>query len=164
MINEEIFFNNEIVKEIECLISLLNVKQREILNQMNNNVNLNPFMFQPNNMMNIPPMNLNQMNIEQPQIDIYKLNVVFESPKNIIVVQARYNETVSNIIKKYKEKSNDYNENFYIYNLKNLNNYDYMNYKLSDLGFKDKEKIQVSPIGSIKAGKIESIFHFEHIN
>ena len=66
LINEEIFINNEIKKESECLISLLNVKQKELLNQMNNNINLNPFMFQPNNMMNITPININQMNIEQP--------------------------------------------------------------------------------------------------
>ena len=60
LINEEIFINNEIKKESECLISLLNVKQKELLNQMNNNnINLNPFMFQPNNMMNIPPMTIN---------------------------------------------------------------------------------------------------------
>ena len=29
LINEEIFINNEIKKESECLISLLNVKQKE---------------------------------------------------------------------------------------------------------------------------------------
>ena len=157
LINQEIFINNEIKKESECLISLLNVKQKELLNQMNNNINLNPFMFQPNNMMNIPPMNMNQMNMGQPQIDINQLNVVFESLKKIIVVQAQYNETVFDIIKKYKEKSNDYNDNYYIYNLKVLNN---TNCTLSDLGFKDKEKIQVSPIGDVKAGKLKNIFHF----
>ena len=31
LINEEIFINNEIKKESECLISLLNVKQKRII-------------------------------------------------------------------------------------------------------------------------------------
>ena len=158
LINEEIFINNEIKKESECLISLLNVKQKELLNQMNNNINLNPFMFQPNNLMNIPPININQMNIEQPQINRNHLNIIFERetdvPKNI-VIRTQYNETVSNIIKKYQEKSNDYNDNFYLWDLKDLNNY--MNSTLSELKIKHLEKIHVSKKGNLIAGKSELI-------
>ena len=55
----------------------------------NNNINLNPFMFQHNNMMNIPPMNMNQMNIRQPQMNKYNLNIIFERendiPRNISI-------------------------------------------------------------------------------
>ena len=158
LINEEIFINNEIKKESECLISLLNVKQKELLNQMNNNINLNPLMFQPNNMMNIPPININQMNIEQPQINRNHLNIIFERetdvPKNI-VIRTQYNETVSDIIKKYQEKSNDYNDNFYLWDLKDLNNY--MNSTLSELKIKHLEKIHVSKKGNLIAGKSEWI-------
>ena len=158
LINEEIFINNEIKKESECLISLLNVKQKELLNQMNNNINLNPFMIQPNNIMNIPPMNINQMNIGQPQININKLNIMFErefdSPRTIVIA-AQNNETVSNIIKKYQEKSNDYNDNFYLWDLKDLNNY--MNSTLSELKIKHLEKIHVSKKGNLIAGKPEWI-------
>ena len=158
LINEEIFINNEIKKESECLISLLNVKQKELLNQMNNNINLNPFMFQPNNLMNIPPMNINQMNIGQPQININKLNIMFErefdSPR-IIVIKAHNNETVSNIIKKYQEKSNDNNDNFYLWNLKDLNNY--MDYTLSELKFANQNIIHVSKKDNVRAGKSEWI-------
>ncbi len=158
LINEEIFINNEIKKESECLISLLNVKQKELLNQMNNNINLNPFMFQPNNMMNIPPININQMNIGQPQINRNDLNIIFERetdiPKNI-VIRTQYKETVSDIIKKYQEKSNDYNDNFYLWDLKDLNNY--MNSTLSELKIKHLEKIHVSKKGNLIAGKLERI-------
>jgi len=158
LINEEIFINNEIKKESECLISLLNVKQKELLNQMNNNINLNPFMFQPNNMMNIPPININQMNIGQPQINRNDLNIIFERetdiPKNI-VIRTQYKETVSDIIKKYQEKSNDYNDNFYLWDLKDLNNY--MNSTLSELKIKHLEKIHVSKKGNLIAGKSEWI-------
>ena len=165
LINEEIFINNEIKKESECLISLLNVKQKELLNQMNNNINLNPFIFQPNNLMNIPPMNINQMNIGQPQININKLNIMFErefdTPRTI-VIEAQNNETVSNIIKKYQEKSNDNNDNFYLWNLKDLNNY--MNYTLSDLKLKNQNKIQVSRKCCVMAGKLESLFNCKSIN
>ena len=158
LINEEIFINNEIKKESECLISLLNVKQKELLNQMNNNINLNPFMFQPNNMMNIPPININQMNIGQPQINRNDLNIIFERetdfPKNI-VIRTQYKETVSDIIKKYQEKSNDYNDNFYLWNLKDLNNY--MNSTLSELKFANQSFIHVSKKGNVRAGKSEWI-------
>ena len=153
LINEEIFINNEIKKESECLISLLNVKQKELLNQMNNNnINLNPFMFQPNNMMNIPPMNMNQMNIGQKQINMNELNIIFErdcgTNKNILV-RTQSNETVSDIIKKYKEKSNDYNNNFYIWDNMDLKNY--MNSTLKELKIRHLGKIRVISKGNVKA-------------
>ena len=125
---------------------------------MNNNINLNPFIFQPNNMMNIPPMNINQMNIRQQQINMNKLNIIFErdwcTPRNI-VISTQYNETVSDIIKKYQEKSNDYNDNFYNWDLKDLNNY--MNSTLLELKIKHCEKIHVSKKGNLIAGKLERI-------
>ena len=48
LINQEIYINNEIKKESEFLNSLLNIKQNSLINPMNNNINFNPFIFQPN--------------------------------------------------------------------------------------------------------------------
>ena len=154
LINEEIFINNEIKKESECLISLLNVKQKEILNQMNNNINLNPFMFQPNNIMNIPPMNMNQMSMGQQnrmQNNVNTLdnnnneiiNVVFfqASTGNSFVIQSPLNDKVSEIILKYRERSNDSNDNRYCYFEKNLTNFS--NKTLSDMGFRNGNRITV---------------------
>ena len=61
LVHEEIFINNEIKKESEYLSSLLNSKQIRLMNQNNNNINSNPFIFQQNIMMNIPQMHLNQI-------------------------------------------------------------------------------------------------------
>ena len=64
LINDEIFINNEIKKESEILNSLFNIKQNFLMNpinpmNLNNNINLNPLMIQPNLIMNPPQMNLN---------------------------------------------------------------------------------------------------------
>ena len=48
LINQEIYINNEIKKESEFLNSLLNIKQNSLINLLNNNINFNPFIFQPN--------------------------------------------------------------------------------------------------------------------
>ena len=90
LINQEIFINNELKKEIECLTSLLNVKQNTLMNQnnINNNINLNPLVLQPNQFINNPPMNMNQIQIEPQQIkmnDFYNFendNNINNQPKN----------------------------------------------------------------------------------
>ena len=61
LINQEIDINIEINKESQLLASLLNEKQKYLINQMminNNNIN-NPLMFQQNQMMNVPQMDIN---------------------------------------------------------------------------------------------------------
>ena len=136
LINEEISINNEIKKESECLISLLNIKQNTLMNQinMNNNMNFNPFMIQPNLMIpNFQPINMNQMqqqmimnnfnNIQNNNYDNnFFLNLTFidDSGKETIV-QTNPNEKVSEIIEKYKKKANDYNpQNLFLHNGKKL--------------------------------------------
>ena len=57
LINDEIFINNEIKKESEILNSLFNIKKNFLMNpinpmNLNNNINLNPLMIQPNLIMN----------------------------------------------------------------------------------------------------------------
>ena len=158
LINEEILINNEIKKESESLISLLNVKQKEILNQMNININLNHFMFQPNNLMNIPPMNMNQINIGQQHIiqnnvntlDNNKIiNIVFEQDAtgDKFSCPSTLNRKVSEIIQKYREKSNDYYDNRFCYGNINLTNY--LNRTLADMGFEDMNKIIVMKLRNV---------------
>ena len=84
LINEEIFINNEIKKESECLISLLNVKQNTLMNQMNqnNNINFNPLIPQPNPFI----MNAPAMNIEQIQPQFLSNNQIMNNDKIISLV------------------------------------------------------------------------------
>jgi len=137
LINEEIYINNEIKKESECLISLLNVKQNTLNNQINinNNINPNSFMFQQNFMEN--PFHLNINPLQQQAIDnnlndneqnnrdnIRIINIKFvHTLGKETIVQSNLNEKISEIIKKYKEKSNDYQDNFFLFNGKVLNHF-----------------------------------------
>ena len=136
LLNEEVSINNEIKKESECLISLLNIKQNTLMNQINinNNMNFNPFMIQPNLMMaNIQPINMNQMqqqmimnnfkNIQNNNEDNnYFLNITFiHTSGKRTVVQIKPNEKVSEMIEKYRKKANDYNpKTLFWYNGKKL--------------------------------------------
>ena len=130
LINEEIFINNEIKKESECLISLLNVKQNTLMNQMNqnNNINFNPLIPQPNPfIINAPAINIDQV---QPQflsnnqvMNIDKIiSIVFRKDNcKITTIHCYPQEKISNVIKRYREKANDYDENRFIFNGKDLN-------------------------------------------
>ena len=137
LVHEEIFINNEIKKESECLNFLLCEKQNNIMNQNNN---LNPFMIHPNIMMNVQPANIlpiqfdqqqiiqnNLNNVENSKYDNRKIfNIIFcqESGKKFII-NCKPNEKVSDVIKEYREKSNDHNDNtFYCHNSIN-NNFEY---------------------------------------
>ena len=118
-INEEIYFNNEINKECEHLISLLNIKQNNILNQNNNNINLNPFPFQPNLILNAPQMNINQNQInQQPSIKNKFINIIFKNgiTGGQYTVVCSTSEKISEMIQKFRIKSNDYNDNFFLFN------------------------------------------------
>ena len=129
LINEEIFINNEIKKESELLISLLNIKQKTLMNP--NNINFNPLMNQPNPMLMIkPPINLNQMppqavsnNFKNNNMDDARfINVKFKkgSGEDYVLYCNPY-EKNSEVIKKYREKANDYSENLFLFNSKDLN-------------------------------------------
>ena len=131
LINQEIYINNEIKKESEFLNSLLNIKQNSLINPMNNNINFNPFIFQPNIINNDPQININPNQFEHPPIIQNNLNYNFESnnnkEKNIIKFNVKFihqygnetvlicnaNDIISEVIGRYREKSKDYNENFF---------------------------------------------------
>ena len=128
LINEEIFINNEIKKESECLISLLNIKYNTLnsQNNINNNINFNPFMFQQNPVMNVQNININpiKQQIYPEHLNIHGsyndnndiINVKFEhmyGKKTVLV--CRINEKFSDVVKKYREKANDYENNLFLF-------------------------------------------------
>jgi len=134
-INEEININVEIKKESEYLNSLLIIKQNNLLNQINinNNMNFNPFMFQPNPMMNLVQnnqMDNNFFNMGNSQFELNSnannldsdnknkisfINIIFSHATGMkTTVVCKSDEKVSEMIKKYREKSNDYNENNFL--------------------------------------------------
>ena len=168
IINQEIFINNEIKKESELLASFLIEKQNFLINQnvMNNN-NINPFlMSQPNLMMNAPQMNINPVQIPQVQIIDKNLNnlenanqnkvinVIFlqEYSKKSFVINCFDNDRISDIIKLYRKKANDYNDNFFLYNMEDLNG---SNSTLNELKICDNSLIKVESKGNLKGGKYE---------
>ena len=135
LVNQEIFINKEIKKESDLLNFLLIEKQKLFMNQMEMNNNIDPFfMFQPNLMMNIHNqmnINPNHMPTEQMQnkninnkIDQNKIiNVKFEqkSTGKIYVIYCNKNDRISDIIELYKKKSNNYNNNHFLFNNRRLN-------------------------------------------
>ena len=154
LINDEIFINNEIKKESEILNSLFNIKQNFLMNpinpmNLNNNINLNPLMIQPNLNMNPPQMNLNmnQFNFNPQQINENNnndfLQILFYSGKNTTIFCSR-TDKISTLIEKYRNKANDYGDNIYLFNGKQLN--DYLDSTLNDLGLGSNTKIIISPL------------------
>ena len=131
LINEEISINNEIKKESECLNSLFNIKQNNLMNQINQN-NFNKLMFQQNQMMfpspPIVPVNMNPFSPQKPKMflnnnfqnnfenfsnkdnsvnDYY--NCVFRSSDGkIIALICKPSEKVVDVIEKYRERAKDY--------------------------------------------------------
>ena len=155
--------NNETKKESECLISLLNQKQQNLLRLMNNNMNFNPLMFQPNPMINPLLMNVNQIPMGQQQIMQNDLNfndgdndkiidVIFQRDfdSNKFPIHCKPNEKISELINKYREKANDYNDNIFRYNLKELRCC--LNKTVSEIGIGHMEEIIVSNVGNLKGG------------
>ena len=125
LVNEEIFINNEIKKESEFLNSLLNLKQNSLINQNNN---FNDMILQNNLMMNFQP-NIIPINVQEQQINqnnkngfqnncgennrIINVRFIQETGKKFNII-CKSNEKISDIIKKYREKANDYNENHFL--------------------------------------------------
>ena len=156
LVHEEIFINNEIKKESEYLSSLLNSKQIRLMNQNNNNINSNPFIFQQNIMMNIPQMHLNQ--IEQNNFNPENnkknneptINVRFiqeNDHSKIFAIQCNPNEKISDVIEKYRQRADDYLEDHFIFNNTQLGN---LSSTLSQIGIKDHSLIGVFRKGVIK--------------
>ena len=164
-INEEIAINNEIKKEVEILITLLNIKMNFLSNQMliNNNMNFN----MNNNINALNPMMANQdfINInpfqQQQQIipqDIRKeekmeniIYIKFEvtDDNRIIVVHCKYSEKVYDLIQKYRVKANDWKLNKeFLYNAKKIN----PDLTLAEDGLYNNCSIRVITFGNLKAG------------
>ena len=100
-INEEISINNEIKKETEILISLLNIKKNSLMNQMfpNNNMNfINPMMNQNNNNLINNQMIIIQQLQEQikqmkEQEELNKsINLFFEYGIKVVAIQCKLGE------------------------------------------------------------------------
>ena len=133
IINREIFINNEIKKECEFIDSLLNQKQNFLIQQNVPNMNLNPNIFQNNmimgmnnpliNMMPILDLNANNNFNNNDKLDKI-INVHFivdDSHHSHYVVHWSGNEKISEVIKKYREKANDYDiKEKFLYNGKDL--------------------------------------------
>ena len=125
----------------------------------NNNINFNPLMFQPNQMMmNIPVINMNQM--QQQSIsnnfnnfgenNTMMINVYFEYNTKITTLFCNPYEKISEVIKKYREKAKDFNENWFKFNNKELD----PSLTLSAFGITNNSKIIVVRKGIIKGAKI----------
>ena len=148
-INEEIPINNEIKKETEILISLLNIKKNSLMNPMfsNNNMNfMNPMMNQNNNLIN------NQMNTQQQlqeqikqmkeQEELNKtINIEFEFNGNVKFMQCKLGEKLGNVFERFRQKIKVPNLNFsFIFNGLRLN----PNILVKDSGLREySNKIQV---------------------
>ena len=154
LINDEIFINNEIKKESEILNSLFNIKQNFLMNpinpmNLNNNINLNPLMIQPNLNMNPPQMNLNmnQFNFNPQQINENNnndfLQIFFRAKGKATTIFCSGTDKISTLIEKYRNKANDYGNNIYWFNGKQLNNY--LDSTLNDLRLGSYARITVSP-------------------
>ena len=166
LINQEIYINNEIKKESELLVSFLIEKQKYVISQNSiNNNNINPFLMpQPNLMMNAPQMNINPIKI--PQVEIIDnnlnslenanekkvININFEQLHSgkIYIVQCFGNDRICDVIEMYRKKANDYNDNFFLFNMKDMNG---LAKTLNDVGITDSSLIRVSKKGIIKGGE-----------
>ena len=166
LINQEIYINNEIKKESELLSSFLIEKQKYVISQnsINNNI-INPFLMpQPNLMMNAPQMNINPIKI--PQVEIIDdnlnnlenanqknvLNIKFEQlhSGNKYLVQCFDNDRICDVIEMYRKKANDYNDNFFLFNMKDMNG---LAKTLNDIGIVDSFSITVDKKGILKGGE-----------
>ena len=157
-INNEIIIINEMKKEIESLISLLNAKQNALMNQIkiNNNIKLNQLNLHPNPM-NAPSINMNQMQLQfmsnnfqnKNMVNTQIINVKFEKDSNITVLICNPDEKISEVIKKYKEKANDYDENWFRFNNRELDPFK----TLSEFKIGNNSQITVIKKGILKGAK-----------
>ena len=126
-IDEEILLNNEIKKETEILISLLNLKKNSMMNApfQNNNINfINP-MINPNNIMQnifMQQQMMNQLLNIQKQKEKFDLQVIFQKNSLSIVVSCNFNEKMQNVIERYRNKSGDRDmEEIFYFDAKQIN-------------------------------------------
>ena len=155
-INEEIMLNKEIKKETEYIISLLNIKQNLIMNQMiqGNNMNFNQLNIGCNrigmNQPNIVSNNLNPFIQNQAKMNIIFYRVWDLKGSNIICSPQ---DKISDLIQIYRTRLNDYEKRVFMFNATKIDQAK----KISEIGIKDNDKILVSPVEGLKGGDKESI-------
>ena len=133
-INEEISINNDIKKETEILLSLLNIKKNSLMNPMlpNNNMNfMNPMRNQNNTLFNNPNKQIfNQQMIMQQQLqeqmqkmkEQEELNnsiyLIFEYNVILVTVQCKLGEKLGDVFERFRQKINrpNINDLRFIYN------------------------------------------------
>ena len=168
LINQEIYINNEINKESQLLASLLIEKQKNLMNKMminNNNININnPLIFQPNQMINAPQMDINPFQMQQPLINNNNIGNLESSNQNkihyiyfkqlatghIYPINCYDNDRISDVIEMYKQKANDYNDNTFIFNGIIINN---SKSTLKEMHIYEQSEIRVDKRGILRGGK-----------
>ena len=173
-INEEIFINNELKKEVEFLSSLLNIKNNAMMNQMAMN-NFNPMMNQNyainnNNLQQLMQQQLMQMQqmMQQQQMQQEMLmnqqneNIQKEKEISTIIdvffskgkdkryfVQCHFNEKIANVIKKYRNMTLDFTDTEkFIFNANVLN----PSITVAEAGLYNKATIFVPETEGIRGG------------
>ena len=137
---------------------------------MNNNINFNPFIFQPNIMNNGAQININPNQFEHQPIIQNNFNYNFESNNNKeksiekINVSFRHiagkktllickvNKIISEVIVRYREKSNDYNVNNFLFNGRKLDGRS--SSTLQEQGIVDGHVITVQMMGCTRGGNL----------
>ena len=156
-INQEITLNEELIKQAQFLLKLLNIKKNFLFGQnfQNNNMN-NIFNPMQNNQMNMfnninnqfqQMMNQNIMN-EPRDLKRKEIGLRFERPdeENSIYVLCFTDEKISEVINKYKNMAR-IKLNF-LYNAKELN----PNKTVEESGLMNNSIVQVIPTRQILAG------------
>ena len=162
LVYQEININDEIKKISENLKSLLIIKQNNLINQnnINNNMNFNPFNFQPNPLITVPQIYqannnpINQINVPNEN-KFFNIFVNHEFGAKTTVV-CKPEEKVSEMIRRYREKSNDLGNNSFIMN-DNIKLDSSSNITVKEMCSRyycgqNNMQILVSPIGNLRGG------------
>ena len=159
-INEEIMLNKEIKKETEYIISLLNIKQNLIMNQMiqGNNMNFNQLNIGFNRIgMNQPNIAMNNLNVFN-NINIKnqkKMNIIFyrdwDGKKTNIISSPQ--EKISDLIQIYRTRFNDYEKRVFLFNALKIDPFK----NISEIGINDGDQIIITPVENLKGGSKESM-------
>ena len=102
-------------------------------------------MLQQNLFMNPPMLNVNPINPNN-----LKINILFHHESGVkTFISFNLETTISEIIKEYRRKTNDFKENFFILNGKRLD--PLSSSTIKEIGIHNLQLIYVEKIGSLKA-------------
>ena len=155
LVNQEIMINNELKIEIEFLNSLLNVKKNSLMTKnkcyKKDYNNIHPS--QPNLQPKETHININSAKSQIIQKNITKsenyssnnnkvVNIQFDDTDgNTTILLCNHNDKLSEVIRKYKDKTKDYKNNWFLFNNRKLNNY--LASSLNEIRIDDGNKITV---------------------